>query len=300
MALAAELLELTKHMAPDDAKTFENLLTKHPTIGEGWLRQADYDRNLNRSKQELEEARRKSQEWQNWAKDNVPIHEELVKSYSDMERQQKELQTQLAAAQAARSAAGDDTVDAAELSRRVQEEVTKLGYASRSDVDKIINDQAVKLAREEATKEVAAAQKRFYEETLPASVNFNMDAAEIAMQHMREFDGKAIDRTEFSNFMKERNILEPKKAYEEFVRPQRDKIALEKSIADAVKAKEQELQQQYSAAGLPGGGMVPPGLQSKGAVQMRIDREAEAAKGNMATSIAAQAAAAEMRAEGRF
>src|SRR5579859_6001396 len=226
MALAAELLELTKHMAPDDAKSFENLLTKHPNLGEGWLRQADYDRNLNRSKQELEEARKKSEEWQTWAKDNVPIHEQLVKSYGELEQQQKELQAQLAAAQAARSAAGEDTVDAAELSRRVQEEISKFGYASKAEMDKIINEQAIKLAREEASKEVAAAQKKFYEETLPASINFNMDAAEIAMQHMREFDGKPIDRTEFSNFMKERNILEPKKAYEEFVRPERDKIAL--------------------------------------------------------------------------
>ncbi len=300
MALAAELLELTKHMAPDDAKVFENLLTKHPTIGDGWLRQADYDRNLNKSKAELEEARSKSEQWQTWARDNVPIHEQLVKSYSELEQQQKDLQDQLEKARAARSAGGDDTVDAAELKSRVQEEVNKLGFASKAEIDKIINDQAVKLAREEASKEVAAAQKKFYEETLPASINFNMDAAEIAMQHMREFDGKPIDRVEFSNFMTERKILEPKKAYEEYVRPQRDKIQLEKSISDAVKAKEEELVKQYSGSGIPGGGMVPPGLQPKGAMQLKIERDNAEKSGNVAISVATQQAISELRSEGKF
>lgn len=300
MALDAELLKtLTEHMAPEDAKVFENLTTKYKPLEEGFLRQSDYDKYMNKTKEEVAAAKQKAAEWETWSKENVPIHEDLLKSYRELEDQQKELQTQLAAAQAARAAGGEDTVNAAELEARVKESIGKLGYASKEEIQQIINTESKKLAQEEAKTYVEAAQKKFYEETLPASINFNMDAAEIAMQHMREFDGQAIDRVKFSEFMKERNLLDPKKAYDEFVRPQRDDIALKKQVAEAVKAKEEEIRQQYSGQGLPGGGIIPPGLQPKGAMQMRIEADAAAASGNHAPSVAAAAAAAELRAEGK-
>lgn len=300
MALDAELLKtLTEHMAPDDAKIFENLTTKYKPLEEGFLRQSDYDKKMNLSKSELEAARSKAAEWEDWSKANVPIHEDLLKSYRELEDQQKDLHTQLAAAKAARSAEGDDSVNAAELEQRVKEQVGKLGYASKEEINQIIQAEATKLAKEEAGREIKAANDKFFQETVPAMTNFTMDAAEIAMQHMREFDGKTIDRAEFSNFMKDRNILEPKKAYEEYVRPQRDAATLQAEIAKQVKAKELELQQQYSGQGMPGGGGVPPGLQAKGAMQLRIEADEAAKSGSMATSVAAAKAAAELRNEGK-
>lgn len=300
MALDAELIKsLTEHMAPDDAKVFENLTTKYKPLEEGYLRQSDYDKKMNASKADMDAAKQKATEWEDWSKANVPIHEDLLKSYRELEEQQKDLQTQLTAAQAARSAGGEDTVDAAQLEQRVKESISKLGYASKEEINAIIAAESGKLAREEASKEIAAANKKFYEETLPASINFNMDAAEIAMQHMQEFGGTAIDRVKFSDFMKERNLINPKEAYKEFVRPERDAIELKNKVADAVKAKELELQQQYSAHGLPGGGMVPPGLQPRGAMQERIAADEAAKSGHMATSVAAAAAAAELRNEGK-
>lgn len=307
MPITAEALaELAKHMAPEDAanfKVFENLQAKYPALAEGYLRQSDYDKNMNKSKAELEKALATEKEWKQWAGDNLPIHEKLLKSSLEWDDQKKQLEQQLTEARAARSAAGGDTVDAAELARRVQEEVGKLGFASKSEMDTVIAQQSAKMAKEETAKEIAAANKRFYEETLPASINFNMDAAEIAMQHMREFNGEPIDRTKFSEFMAERKISEPKKAYEEFVRPQRDKIALDAEVAKQVAAKEAELKQQYSGSSLAGGGGLPPGLQPKGAVQMKMEKDAEANAGqgaSLAVKIAAQQAAAELRTEGSF
>jgi len=300
MALDAALLKsLTEHMAPEDAKVFENLTTKYKPLEEGYLRQSDYDRFMNKTKTELDDAKAKQKEWEDWAKDNVPIHQNLIKSYEDLEKKNKEFEAQLAEAQAARAAAGEGEVDAAELARRVQEEVNKLGFASKGEIDKIINEQASKLAREEATKEIAAANDRFFKETVPGITNFTMDAAEIAYDHKVEF-GASLDRAKFSEFMKERNLLDPKKAYEEFVRPQRDAKKLEEEVSSRVKAREEELRQQYSAHGMPGGGGVPNGLQPKGAMQMKIERDEAAKQGSMATSVAAQQAAAELRNEGRM
>lgn len=297
MALDAELLKsLTEHMSPEDAKLFENLTGKYKPLEEGYLRQSDYDREMNKSKDEVAKAKAEAKQWIDWSKENVPIHENLLKGYRELETQQKELEKKLAEAQAARSASGDDSVNAEELARRVQEEVNRLGFVSRSDMDKIISEQSQKMAQSEVKASIDAATKKFFEETLPGTVNFSMDAAEIAYDYKHEFN-QTLDRTKFSEFMKERNILEPKKAYEEFIRPLRDKAVMDAENEKWRKAKEDEMKQQYSAMGMPGGGMSNP-LQPKGAVQLRMEA-AEAAKPS-SSAIAAAAAAAEMRNEGKL
>lgn len=296
MPIPEDVKPFLEGFTAEETKLFDNLLTKSPKLAEGWLRQSDYDRKMNERKAEMEKATKRSTELEDWYTENKPIHDRALARSRELEDQQKELQEKLTAAGAARTAAGGDQVDAAELSRRVQEEFAKLkdqyGFVSRAEQDKIIAEQTQKLAGDETKKLIDDARKSYYEEMMPAGVNLAADVAEICVDHKNEFNER-LDRKKFAEYMAERKFTDPVKAYEEYVKPRRDEVAFKQKVEDEVK-------QRMSGIAISGGTIQPGGgVMPKGAMQMKIEKDA-AANGAAVTSVLAAQAAAELRSEGKM
>lgn len=296
MAIPEDVKPFLEGFTAEELKTFDGFLTKAPKLAEGWLRQSDYDRKMNTNKAEVETAKTRAKELEDWYAENKPIHDRSLQRTRELEDSQRDLETKLKAAETRRAAEGGDQVDAAELKARVTEEVNRLreqyGWVSKADQEKIINDEAKKLALEESKKFVDEASKRFYEETLPQSVNFAADVAEICVDHKGEFS-EYLDRKKFAEFMSERKILDPKKGYEEFVKPKRDEKEFKRKV-------DEEVKQRISGLAISGNNIAPGGgIMPKGVLQMRIEKDAQANGQTSTTALAAQAAQ-ELRAEGKM
>lgn len=313
MAIPKELEGLLEGFSQEELGLFDNLMTKQfttakardkdaPTLREGWLRQQDYDKQSNEWKKSVDKAEKLAQARQDWFDENKPIHDAALESSRTLEaekqqwlEQQTELQRKLSEAETRRAAEGGDTVDAAELERRVQEQAQKAGWMSKSEMQVLISEEAGKLAREEAGKlvksEIEGARKQLWEESFPAIAAHAADIAEIAYEHRDEFK-KTLDRTEFANFLAENKISDFKKGYEQFVKPVREKRDFETKV-------EAEVKQRISGMTVNGSLPVPGGPQPKGALQMRLEKEQQAPTAHT-PSAAAAAAAAEMRAEGLY
>src|ERR1700685_1655183 len=124
MALSAEmeglLTELEK-VDPAGAKEQRAILDKFPKLQDGLkggvMRQSDYDRQMNSSKEKLAEATR----WQDWAKTNVPIHTQLQKDYAAKEEEIERLKAEVEAKSiAAAAAAGGSGADADKIAAAVK------------------------------------------------------------------------------------------------------------------------------------------------------------------------------------
>lgn len=313
MAIPAALEALMTDFSQEERTLIDNLMTKQftaakakdpngATLQEGWLRQQDYDKQSNEWKKSVEKAEKLAQARQDWFTENKPIHDAALESNRALEaekqqwlEQQTELQRKLSEAETRRAAEGGDTVDAAELERRVQEQATKAGWMSKTEMSALINEEAGKLAREEAGKlfktELEVARKQLWEESLPIMANTAVDLAEIAVDHMGEFKSH-LDRKAFSDFMVENKITDSKKGYEQFVSP----VRADRDFKAKVEA---EVQQRISGMTVNGSLPVPGGPQPKGALQMRLEKEQQAPTAHT-PSAAAAAAAAEMRAEGLY
>jgi len=316
MAIPKDLEPLLEGFTEDEIKTFDSLLTKQqqlakakdpnaPTLTEGWLRQSDYDRNINKMKSDLGKAQELAEAREKWYAENKPIHdaalqharelesraEELETHSKDLETQYAELQKKLSEAEQRRAAEGGEPVDAAELERRVQDEIKKFGYVSRSDMDTIIQEQQKKLAEEEKllNDRINEAQKKLWEESFPLMANHSLDIAEIGWDHKAEFN-ENLDREAFTKFLVDNKITDFKDGYSRYVKPRRDEILFTKRVDEEVKQK---------ISGMTVQGALPvqgAGIPEKGALQVRLEKE----RGTDSTLAAAAQAAAELRSEGKF
>lgn len=305
MAIPKELEPLLEGFTAEEKTQFDNLITKQaasakakdpnaPTLAEGWLRQADYDRRMNLNKEEVTKAQERTKQLEDWYTENEPIHRAALDRARELESAKTELEKQLEEARQKRAAEGGDQVDAAELAKRVQDEVGRLreqyGFVSKEDQQKIIQDEVAKLAHEETKKAIDDATKAYYEVAMPQGVNLAADIAEICVDHKAEF-GERLDRKKFAEFMTERKLIDPVKAYDEYVKPRRDEVEFKKRV-------EEEVKQRVSGMSLAGGAVPTGGPMEKGAVQQKIEKDA-AAQGNNLSVLAAQAAQ-ELRQEGKM
>jgi hypothetical protein len=296
MALSAEveslLTELEK-VDPAGAKEQRAILEKFPKLQDplkgGVLRQSDYDRQMNASKEKLAEATK----WQDWAKTNVPIHTQLQKDYAAKEQEIERLKAEVEAKSiAAAAAAGGNTVDAEKITAAVKEALKSAGgIPTKAELAELI-----KGATDEQMKE---ARKDFYEKEIPRNLAFVTAMTNAQNRYFRE-TGKDLDTAEFSKFMVDNSISDPAKAFERFMEPVNRQKAIDDEVKKQVTAKEEELKKQFGAAGIPGSS----GSQGMGHLQIRVTEK----KPNdplfsqdieLGDNAAAMAAAAELRSEGK-
>jgi hypothetical protein len=312
MAIPKELEPLVEGFSQEELKLFDNLVTKQyefakakdpnaPTLQEGWLRQQEFDKRSNEWKKRTDTAEDLAKRRNEWYEQNKPIHDaaleharELEARAQTLEQQQAELRQKLTEAEARRVTEGGETVDWAELDRRVEEKAKTMGWVSKSELQELAKQESSQMAREaareEATKAIVAAKTELWEKSFPEIANHAADISEIAYDHKSEFNGESLNRTEFSAFLKEKGISDFKAGYTDYVKPRRDEREFKKRV-DA------EVQQRLSGITVQGGSPVLGGPQEKGALQQRIERDNAALQ---SVSAASAAAAAEMRAEGKY
>ena len=287
MALNAALEELLKTLPADVQAQQRAILEKVPTLGEGWLRQNDYDRFLNENKGKLS----KYDETMDWYKKTKPVHEQTLKDLADAQDKAARLEaevtakaTELAAAKAASGEGGGDpkAVAAAVM------EALKGQIPTKAEISQLVADK---------TKEQAdAARDNFFKNDVPAALGFQTAMVDVQWKYRDEF-GKSLNRIEFAKFMTDNKLSDPIDAYEKYTEKERR----EREIATEVKKRTEEAEKKMRAEFVPG----TTGPQGTGHLQVRISEKkpGDALFGQdieLGDNAAAMAAAAELRGEGKL
>ena len=302
MALTKALEEMLALITDEkDRETQRGLLEKHEVLrerNEGYLRQSDYDRQLNAHKVELEagrEAVKNIGTWQKWYNDNKDIPAglnakiaEVSALHTQAEEEAKKLREQLATR--------GEEVDQAQVNAIIEQRIAKLpGTPTVEDMRKIVT--------EEMTKAVEAERKAFFDQTVPAVTLMTAHVTQAQLKHFKEHGAYLSDEdfTKISGIMKDQSISDPLKAYEIFAAPLNKaketealRVQITKEVQDKV-AKE-----AAEKGGVPGSGATPPA--TKGPLEIFIGATSKAAgelPPNAGMREAAMAGAAELRAEGK-
>jgi hypothetical protein len=301
MPLSEALEELLKTMPEEDATAQRALLEKHKTLGEGWLRQSDYSRLADQTKAAEAAAVKSKKDADDWYKksldnytNNNKAHEDALAAIEAGEKERDALKAQLAARA---SDDGNDkknqegNVTEAQLKTAVEDEIKRRGYVSKEELPALIAAEADKL------------RKNFYEKDLPASVEFQTAMQLLQWNHRDEFK-EPLDNKAFSTWATDKGVAIDSRerlqaAYDLYVGPKRTDAEVKRRVEEGVK-------DEMSKRGVPGTGTSQAGPPALGAVQMRIQKD----KGlpeivlddtvKLGTGSLAAAAAAELRAEGKF
>jgi hypothetical protein len=289
VALSKEMEEMLATMKDEKAREiFRVQLESDPAVREhfeGNLRQSDYDRQLNANKTEFERLKgleTKAKEWQDWAKVNVPKHEQAVTALAEKERELAELKAKNNGGAGGGAGGGEEFkgMSADEIMKKVNAEIASKGFISKSDME-----AAVKAAAD-------AERKQFVEKTFPSTMAWQSAMIDLKFQHRDEFS-KPLDDVAFSKFLVEKNIADPKQGYELFV-------AQDRQTAREAKLKEDWEKDFRSKNNLPGTG-APPAPEI-GPLQMRLQNKppVEIPEGTVpGDGRMASLAAQELRAEGK-
>lgn len=309
MPLSKALEELLALITDDgDREAQRKLLEKHDVLrerNEGYLRQSDYDKNMNavkaeraKEKEEIEGARANIKKWQEWWDGNQKIHNDTLTANKNLlaekttwTAQEKKLREQIAAA--ASGAGGGDEVNISQVQEAVEARIKDLPYVSKDGVAAIVAEETAKAVKSERE----AVETRLLKETLPAWSSVIMDYNDVMYAHQREFN-EGLDRKALADFMAANGIQDVKKGHEQFVAPKRaelEKVKMRTEIEESVRKEMRPV---------PGSGAVPT-LTDLGPVAQRVRTDAaEAVKngtgGRVGDGSAARAAAASLIEKGKY
>lgn len=298
MALTAELEDLIKELEavdPAGAKEQRALLERYPTLQkttqEQRLRQSDY----SKKQEELTEKRKGYDEHEAWFKEAKPAFDARTKERDDALAENTKLKTEQdkkikEAVAAATAAAGGDPSNPMTADKITEAVIAKLGEQIVSPA------KLAELVSAEAKKQTDEARKQFFGETVPQSLKFQSEFTDAQLRFFKE-TGDILDREKFAKFITERNYTSPEKAFEEFMKPERQK----KEIDKLAEERYQALLKERSMEGVPGssGPPTPPGP-----MQIRLHKKDPndalfSGRGDLGDNSAAAAAAAELNAEGK-
>lgn len=287
MALNAALEELLKTLPVDVQAQQRAILEKHPALGEGWLRQQDYSQKLN----EISDRKKVYDEHDEWYKRNRPIYDQLRTDYQSSQERitalEAEVQAKATELAAARAAGGEGGGDPQAVAKAVMDSLQGK-IPTQSELSKMIEDMT--------KKQADAAREAFFKNDVPSVLAFQTAMNDVQWRYRDEF-GKSMDRIEFAKFMKDNALADPIDAYDKYTAKARE----ERKLAEARAEGKAEGRKEATAEFVPGS----TGPQSPGHLQLRIS-EKKAGDPLFAQDIelgdtsAANAAAAELRAEGKF
>jgi hypothetical protein len=268
MPLSAALEELLKTLPADVQAQQRAILEKHPSLGEGWLRQSDYDRFMNANKSKIE----KVDEVERWYNDNKPKFDTLKTNYAQLEadkakweaeklKLEADLQAASAAAAAAKAAEGSN-VDPQKIAEAVRTSLDGK-IPTSTELAKLISEETKK----QATSLFAEARKNFYEHDFKETASWITGMNDVMWRYRDEF-GKTLDRVAFSKFMSDNKIVDPVEAYDRFTASDREEKKFQSRLEEEKKKWEAE---HKPAEGIPG--MTPPG--GMGHLQVRLNKHDE-------------------------
>lgn len=296
MALKQELEDLLAQMktsgaTDEELKALRASMEKYPVLGEGYLRQSDYDRKMNDVKSErakeqetLTAARERASNLQKWADENVPKHNNLLTEYKKLQEKNAELTEQVSKAAGGGSGGGGEggggAVDEAKLMENVKAEIARRGYVSKEEIPTLIAAERDKLRED------------FFKTTLPGSMEAINKMVDFNFSYRAEF-GEAFDRKAFSKFVVDNKLEDWDKAYDMYVSEKRTNKKIETEVEKRVTA-------ERSKMNLPGSGAAPAPAEM-GHMESRLrGKGADGLPAEATVSVAAAKAAEELRQEGKF
>jgi hypothetical protein len=276
MALSEALETLIKTLPAEVQAQQRAILEKHPALGEGWLRQNDYDRFLNENKGKLS----KYDETMDWYKRTKPVHDQTV---ADL----KEAQEKAARLEAASAAAGGGNVDAEKVAKAVMENLGKT-MPTKTELATLI--------AEETKKQADSARDNFFKSDVPQALGFMTAMNDVQWKYRDEF-GKSMDRVEFAKFMTENKLSDPIEAYERYTEKDRRAREVKAEVDKQLEEEKKKLRSEF----VPGS----TGSQGTGHLQIRVSEKkaGDPLFGQdieLGDNAAAMSAAAELRAEGKL
>jgi predicted nucleic acid-binding Zn-ribbon protein len=268
--LSAALEEYLKTLPAETQTVLRPLCEANPGLGEGWLRQNDYDRLMDEGKIVKKEADEALKKATTWYEENRPKYDAVMAENATFKTRvaglETENQTLLDRVNKAVSGSGDEMTQAQmdQLKSNIMEEVGKRGYVSQAEFDKIALQKSEELTKKLVTEQYTEARDRFFKEDFPASVQFTTEMVDIMADHRDEFKEK-LDREKFAKFMQENKLINPRQAYEQYVGDRRLQFKIEAARKEGMEAGKQEALK----AQIPGSG-VTPGDGSVGHLQLRL------------------------------
>jgi hypothetical protein len=297
-------------LSADERKLLDNIVQKVPEFKDGRLRQADYDRNIQKLKsqeKEYTEALEYNGRMKAWADEKVPIWESLVESgVIDEEskpiwpEEKSKLQKEL---EEARKAVGVD-MDPAELDKRVKAIVADSGLSLNAEQYRnLYASEGKKLVEETIDAKYKEFETNFNEKTIPFTTGFATSMAIMAGKYEKETGKEFTDDDQKAVFdlMSKEKDFNPRSAVTKYMEP----LLREKKTAAEVERLADERAAKIIAerGGLPGGGSeghFPTG-EARGSLQKMLEESAPAEGDVESLAMAAsRKAAAELRADGKF
>ena len=298
-------------LSADERKLIDNIVQKNPEFKDGRLRQADYDRNMQRLKaqeKEYTDALAYNQKMKAWADEKVPIWESLVEAGAIDEESKPlwpEEKARLAAElEEARKAAVGGDMDPAELDKRVKAIVAESGLSLNAEQYRnLYASEGKKLVEETINAKYTEFEKNFNEKTIPFITGFATSMAIMAQKYEKETGKEFTDEDQKAIFelMTKEKDFNPRSAVTKYMEP----VVREKKTAAEVERLAEERANKIIAerGGLPGGGSegsYPTGG-ARGSLQKMLE-ESAATEGDVESlaTAAGRTAAAELRAAGKF
>jgi len=294
MPLATNLEELLKHMEPAAAKAQRDFWEANPAIAkavdEGTVPQPVFSRELNAKDQKIKEAQENERKIREWESRERPKHEKLVADAEKWEAERAELLKKIEAQAQKTELETGAVVNEETLADRVSKRLEGR-TVSEAKTREIIAEESKKLASE-INGTLEKARKDFLEQTFPQATQFQAALTDVQIDYHAE-TGNKLDRSEFAKFMQDNNILDPQKAFEQYMAPARE----EKRIKAEVDKRVQDELGKRNMPGVTPGQTVPTDL---GPLQLKIAGEIPNPDGVLGDRSSANQAAKELREQGAF
>lgn len=277
--------EMYSQLSADEKKVFDSAIAKNPELKDGWLRRDDYSRKtaeLATERKKFESDLDYAQRMKVWAEDAVPRYDAL-KAAGIIDDDGNELWTtqktkyeeDLKAARAA--AVGGEDMKPEELEKRVRDIIKDAGGSlTREEIKALYEAEGRKTAKAVYEEEWKAKEADFNTKTIPFVSGFSAGVAVVASRYERETGEKwTVDKQkELFDMMSAKNNFDPFALEEDLLKPYKAK----KAEDERVEARARELAKTMRS-GMPGEGdgefFPSPGPESKGALQLALDRSGE-------------------------
>jgi len=299
-------------LSADERKLLDNIVQKVPEFKDGRLRQADYDRNIQKVKAqeaEYQKAFERNKQLEDWAAEKVPIWEKLVEEGAIDEEsnplwpaEKQRLAKELEDAKKAALAGGE--MDPAELDKRVKDIVAQSGLSlSAEQYRNLYASEGKKLVEETIEAKYKEFETNFNEKTIPFTTGFATSMAIMANKYEKETGKEFTDDDQKAVFdlMSKEKDFNPRTAVTKYMEP----VLREKKTAAEIERLAQERADKIivERGGMPGGGSegtFPTGS-ARGSLQRMLEESAPAERDVESLAMAAgRTAAQQLRSEGKF
>ena len=215
--------EILNSVDESDRATLSDLSSRYPDLKNGWLRQSDYSRNLDKlraTEAEYQKYKTTAEAWTEWASNNWDLEANRPKAEKYWNDRANELE-----AQRGQDMTFDD----------IKKFATEQGFISKTDLESTLTQKQNEIG-----------------ESFKGSAYFSAVLNELQGNHIHEFK-QPLKTRDFISKLQEYGTNDLDAAYEKYVADDRRKIAEEKHQKELEKIRAEErdkVEQEFRGRGL--------------------------------------------------